>query len=70
MSVSINRADLGFVINESLQFVIEIHGPEEIYVSMVKPTTGDEMSIAVEPDDIDQILETVQRAQAVMRSMR
>jgi hypothetical protein len=69
MTVSITTAHLGYMIDESLEFSIEIHDADEIIVTMKKTSTNEELSIVVEPEDIDQIIETGRRAKKILEGM-
>jgi len=65
MTASINTAHLGYLIGESLEFSIEIH-EDEIVVVMKKTSTGEKLSVTVEPYDVDQILEAGRRAKLIL----
>ena len=62
MSLHRNSATLGFIPEETLEFSIEIHNPDEIYVSMKNDTTGVELTTAIEDYDLPELLKVVQAA--------
>lgn len=62
MSLHHNSATLGFIPEETLEFSIDIHTQEEIYVSMKNHTTGVELTTAIEDYDLPELLKVVQAA--------
>ena len=62
MSMHRHSMILGFTIDETLEFAIEIHGDDEIYVSMKHSGTGVKLSTIVEEYDLPELLKVVQAA--------
>lgn len=62
MSLHRNSAILGFMAEETLEFSIEIHNLDEIYVSMKNHTTGVELTTGIEDYDLPELLKVVQAA--------